>query len=190
MKIGLTATPALHTTEIFGQPVYEYSYREAVVDGYLVDHEPPTRIVTALAADGITWRVGEELETYSPSTGELQLSLLNDEVHVDVDTFNKRVVTENFNRVVCKFVAERIDPSFDEKTLVFCVSDDHADMVVKLLKQAFRNQYGSVEDDAVVKITGSADKPLQLIRRYRNEQLPSVAVTVDLLTTGVDVPKI
>jgi type I restriction enzyme R subunit len=41
-----------------------------------------------------------------------------------------------------------------------------------------------------VKITGAADKPLQLIRRYKNEQLPSVAVTVDLLTTGVDVPAI
>ena len=38
VKIGLTATPALHTMQIFGQPLYVYSYREAVVDGYLVDH--------------------------------------------------------------------------------------------------------------------------------------------------------
>jgi type I restriction enzyme, R subunit len=37
-KIGLTATPALHTTEIFGAPVYSYTYREAVVDGFLVDY--------------------------------------------------------------------------------------------------------------------------------------------------------
>jgi type I restriction enzyme R subunit len=42
----------------------------------------------------------------------------------------------------------------------------------------------------VIKITGAADKPLQLIRRYKNERLPNVAVTVDLLTTGVDVPEI
>jgi len=42
----------------------------------------------------------------------------------------------------------------------------------------------------VLKITGAADKPLQLIRRYRNERLPNVAVTVDLLTTGVDVHEI
>jgi type I restriction enzyme R subunit len=47
-----------------------------------------------------------------------------------------------------------------------------------------------VEDDAVIKITGAADKPLELIRRYKNERLPNVAVTVDLLTTGVDVPEI
>ena len=42
VKIALTATPALHTTEIFGKPVFKYTYREAVVDGYLVDHYPRT----------------------------------------------------------------------------------------------------------------------------------------------------
>jgi len=39
-------------------------------------------------------------------------------------------------------------------------------------------------------ITGKADNPLQLIRRYKNERDPNIAVTVDLLTTGVDVPEI
>ena len=62
--------------------------------------------------------------------------------------------------------------------------------MVELLKKAFEAQYGSIEDDAVLKITGAADKPLQLIRRYKNERLPNVAVTVDLLTTGIDVPEI
>ena len=38
VRIGLTATPALHTTGIFGEPVYTYSYRQAVIDGYLIDH--------------------------------------------------------------------------------------------------------------------------------------------------------
>ncbi|MFR0961480.1 MAG: hypothetical protein ACLSGB_05690 [Dorea sp.] len=41
MKIALTATPALHTTEIFGQPVFKYTYREAVIEGYLVDYDAP-----------------------------------------------------------------------------------------------------------------------------------------------------
>jgi type I restriction enzyme R subunit len=45
VRIGLTATPALHTTEIFGLSVFEYSYRQAVIDGWLVDHEPPYRLV-------------------------------------------------------------------------------------------------------------------------------------------------
>ena len=49
MKIGLTATPALHATEIFGAPIYSYGYRAAVIDGWLVDYEPPYQIDTMLA---------------------------------------------------------------------------------------------------------------------------------------------
>lgn len=190
VKIGLTATPALHTREIFGDPVFTYPYREAVVDGFLVDHEPPTRIVTALAEDGITFRVGEEVEVYQPTTGEVQLALLPDEVTIDLDQFHRRVLTESYNRVVCEQLAKHIDPSLPGKTLVFCVNDHHADMVVRLLKEQLAAAYGEVEDDAVQKITGAADRPLEKIRRFKNERLPNVAVTVDLLTTGVDVPPI
>jgi len=129
VKVGLTATPALHTTEIFGKPVYTYSYREAVVDGFLVDHEPPTRIVTALAEDGITFLAQEEVELYQPTTGQLKLSLLPDEVHLDIDKFQRKVLTENYNRVVCEQVAQQVDPSLPGKTLVFCVNDEHAEMV-------------------------------------------------------------
>ncbi|HAA57589.1 MAG TPA: type I restriction-modification system endonuclease [Myxococcales bacterium] len=190
VKIGLTATPALHTTEIFGVPVFQYGYREAVIDGWLVDHEPPTRIITALAEDGIHLEAGEEVCVYKPNTGEIDLMTLPDERSFEIDSYNKRVITENFNRVVCQTLVEHIDPSFDGKTLVFCATDAHADMVVDILKSALTERYGSIEDDAVVKITGSSDRPLQLIRRYRNERLPNIAVTVDLLTTGVDVPSI
>ena len=62
VKIGLTATPALHTTDIFGDPIFTYSYREAVIDGYLIDHEPPIRIETALARAGIKFEKDEQLE--------------------------------------------------------------------------------------------------------------------------------
>ena len=44
VKIAMTATPALHTTEIFGKPVFTYSYREAVVDGWLCDQILPYNI--------------------------------------------------------------------------------------------------------------------------------------------------
>ena len=62
--------------------------------------------------------------------------------------------------------------------------------IPRLLKDAFDDYYGPVPDDTVKKITGAADQPSQLLRRYKNEQLPKVAVTVDLLTTGIDVPEI
>ncbi|MDM8522193.1 type I restriction-modification system endonuclease [Desulfococcaceae bacterium HSG8] len=186
-KVGLTATPALHTTEIFGRPVFTYSYREAVIDGYLVDHEPPFRIITKLSRDGIHWEKGEQINYYNTDTGEIDLSQTPDELDFEVADFNKKVLTENFNRELCEWLAKEIDPGLPEKTLVFCVRDTHADLVTRLLKDAFEDQYGAAEDDAVLKITGKSDKPLQLIRRYKNERLPNVAVTVDLLTTGIDV---
>jgi type I restriction enzyme R subunit len=190
VKIGLTATPALHTTQIFGLPIFTYSYREAVIDGYLVDHEPPVQIRTLLSEDGIRWGIGEEVKVYDVRRDEVQLFTTPDEIRIEVEDFNRKVITEAFNRVVCQYLARELDPSARGKTLIFCVNDAHADLVVALLKQAFQDQYGSVEDDAVLKITGAADKPLQLIRRYKNERQPNVAVTVDLLTTGVDVPEI
>ena len=190
VRIGLTATPALHTTEIFGPPVFEYSYRQAVIDGWLVDHEPPYRLVTRLAEEGMTWERGTEMKVYNTHTGQLLLFNTPDEVSVEIVDFNRKVITENFNRTVCQALAEYLDPALPGKTLIFCVNDMHADLVVRLLKQAFDNRYGPVHDDTVKKITGAADQPAQLIRRYKNEQLPKVAVTVDLLTTGVDVPEI
>lgn len=190
VKIGLTATPALHTSEIFGAPVYSYGYREAVIDGYLVDYEPPLQIKTELSSQGIRWRVGEEVMRYMLISGEVELFQAPDDIKLEVDDFNRKVVTESFNRVVCDYLAGELDPAGQRKTLIFCANDAHAELVVHLLKQAFAHRYGSVEDDAVVKITGRADKPSELIRRYRNERLPNVAVTVDLLTTGIDVPRI
>lgn len=190
VKIGLTATPALHTTEIFGPPIFNYPYREAVIDGYLVDHEPPIQIKTSLSAAGIVWRRGESVQRFNPQRAEIELFNTPDVIKLDVEDFNKKVITEAFNRVVCEALAREIDPTLRGKTLIFCANDAHADLVVDLLKKAFEAHYGSVEDDAVLKITGAADKPLQLIRRYKNERNPNVAVTVDLLTTGIDVPEI
>lgn len=190
VKIGLTATPALHTTEIFGLPVYFYSYREAVIDGYLIDHEPPFNITTKLSSEGIHFKAGEEIKSYDPTEQKINLFTVPDDLNLEVEHFNRKVITESFNEVVCQYLASEINPSGDAKTLIFCATDVHADLVVKLLKDAFAEQYGSVEDDAVMKITGKADKPLSLIRRYKNERNPNVAVTVDLLTTGIDVARI
>jgi type I restriction enzyme R subunit len=190
VKIGLTATPALHTTQIFGEPVYTYGYRQAVIDGFLADHAPPFNITTKLGADGITWAAGEAMQLLDRDRRAIDRVRVPDEVTLEIDTFNRRVITEGFNRAVCGKLAEHIDPSDELKTLVFCVDDAHANMVVDLLKRAFDARYGAVDDDAVAKITGSVDKPLEMIRRFKNERLPNVAVTVDLLTTGIDVPAI
>ena len=190
VKIGLTATPALHTTEIFGEPIFTYSYREAVIDGWLIDHEPPLRIETELSRQGIHFSRGDELPLFDPQTGAISLSNAPDDLAFEVESFNRRVITTEFNRVVAEELARHIDPTLPGKTLVFAATDGHADIVVAHMKQAFAAAYGSIDDDAVRKITGSVDAPGKLIRRFRNDDLPKVAVTVDLLTTGIDVPAI
>ncbi|WLR96577.1 type I restriction-modification system endonuclease [Shinella sumterensis] len=190
VKIGLTATPALHTTDIFGEPIFRYSYREAVIDGHLIDHEPPIRIETALARSGIDFAGGEQVEYFVPDTGEINTATLPDEIHFEVEQFNKQVITPEFNRVVAEELARHIDPALPGKTLIFAATDAHADMVVNAIKKAFSDAYGEIDDAAVKKITGSVDKVQNLIRSFRNDASPQIVVTVDLLTTGVDIPKI
>ena len=190
VKIGLTATPALHTTQIFGDPIFTYPYREAVVDGWLIDSEPPVRIETALSRHGIHFKRGEELVLLDPSTGEIDLTHAPDDLDFDVDDFNRRVVTREFNRVVAEELARHIDPSLPGKTLVFAATDAHADILVDEMKKAFLERYGAIDDASIKKITGSIDQPTRAIRRFRNDENPKIAVTVDLLTTGIDVPSI
>ena len=192
VKIGLTATPTLHTTEIFGKPVFKYSYRQAVIDGYLVDHDPPHRLKTMLSEEGIHYKRGDIVTTCDPVTGELTNSeLLDDELDFDIDNFNRQVVNENFNRVVLEEIAAYINPEGAGKTLIFAVDDKHADLIVQILKEIYTAQ--GVNNNAITKITGSIgdkERVLDAIRRFKNERFPNIVVTVDLLTTGVDVPKI
>ncbi|MFD1708798.1 type I restriction-modification system endonuclease [Siminovitchia sediminis] len=190
VKIGLTATPALHTTEIFGDPVFTYSYREAVIDGWLIDHEPPYQFETTLKKNGIHWKVGETVDVYNTETGEIETERLEDEVNVEVTQFNKKVITESFNRVILAELAHYIDPTSLGKTLIFAATDDHADMVVRMFKEELEKVHGPIEDNAVMKITGSIKDPSQAIKLFKNERLPNIVVTVDLLTTGIDVPEI
>jgi type I restriction enzyme R subunit len=189
--IGLTATPALHTIEIFGRPVFNYSYREAVIDGFLVDHEPPHIIRTKLSEEGIVWEKGQKPKAYDKESGKIiELDELEDELKIEVEQFNKLVHTENFNRTVVKHMAKHLDPEGDEKTLVFAASDVHADLLVQLFKEEFAAIGIEPGDGAIEKITGKSYEPLELIKRYKNEKFPNIAVTVDLLTTGIDIPTI
>ena len=193
VKIGLTATPAPQTTDIFGEPIYRYSYRKAVIDGFLVDQDPPIRIKTRLSEDGIFIPAGTEVERLT-NQGELIADTVDDEQSFDVAQFNRKIIVPGFNKAVCEALAERIDPTGKQKTLIFCVKNSHADEVVELLRAAYKDKYPSLEQDAILKITGESDdnpKRLQaMITRFKQERLPNIVVTVDLLTTGVDIPSI
>lgn len=194
VKIALTATPALHTTQIFGEPIFTYSYREAVIDGWLVDHDPPYIINTDFIENNVKFKKGESLAEYDPNTNELlNGSVLEDELDFDVSDFNRQIVLPNHTRKVLEEIASFINPESDEKTLIFAVNDNHADCIVDTLRDIYK-EYG-ISNDAIMKITGKTaggnkKKILQVIKQFKNNQYPNIAVTVDLLTTGIDVPKI
>lgn len=189
--IGLTATPALHTTQIFGEPVFSYSYRQAVLDGHLIDYEPPYNIKTKLNSEGIVWKKGERPKAYNPETGKIEeLATLDDELKFEIDQFNKLVITEPFNRAVIKQLVQIIDPTSEEKTLIFAARDEHADLIVSIFKEEYKAIGLPVEQGTIEKITGKSYNPQELTTQFKNEKFPTIAVTVDLLTTGIDVPKI
>lgn len=197
VKIALTATPALQTTQIFGQPVFKYTYREAVIEGYLVDHDAPHQLKTKLSTSGIHYGKGDTVATYDPVTNEITNSeLLEDELDFDIDTFNRQIVVPGFNRAVLEEIARDIDPenpNENGKTLIYAVDDQHADQIVDILKDIYSKT--GVDNNAIMKITGSVGggnkkKVQEAINHFKNETFPSIAVTVDLLTTGIDVPKI
>lgn len=194
VKVALTATPALHTTEIFGEPIFTYTYREAVIDGWLVDHDPPYIINTDFIENKARFKKGETLAKFDPNTNELiNGPALQDEMDFDVSEFNRKIVLPDHTRKVLEEISSYLNPESKEKTLIFAVNDNHADRIVDTLRDIYK-PYG-ISNEAIMKITGKTaggdkKKILQVIKQFKNNQYPNIAVTVDLLTTGVDVPPI
>lgn len=180
VKVALTATPALHTTEIFGEPVYTYSYREAVIDGWLVDHDPPYLINTDFIENDAQFKKGEALAQYDPNTNELlNGAVLDDEMDFDVSEFNRKIVLPDHTHKVLEEVSTYLNPESGEKTLIFAVNDAHADRIVDTLREIYK-PYG-ISNDAIMKITGKTaggnkKKILQVIKQFKNNQYPNIAV--------------
>lgn len=191
MKVGLTATPAAHTTAYFDKVVYRYEYERAVREGYLVDFDVMA-VKSEVRLQGVFLRQGEQIDEVDPETGAKRLDVLEDERTFDPGEIERRITAPDSNRKILTELKRYTDAFEAEhgrfpKTLIFAVNDlphfSHAD---QLVDQA-RDLWGR-GDDFVSKITGRVDRPLQRIREFRNRPEPGIAVTVDLLTTGVDIP--
>lgn len=193
IKIGLTATPAAHTKAYFEELVYTYSYQQAVGEGFLVDYDP-VAIESQVTLQGTFLRPGEAVALQDRETGAIRYEELEDERELppsDIDT--QWAAPDRDRKVVAEVVAELLRREQERghfpKTLVFAHNDlphvSHADRLVELLRDALGRG-----DAFVQKITGSptVDRPLQRIREFRNRPAPGVVVTVDMLSTGVDIP--
>ena len=193
IKIGLTATPAAHTKAYFNDVVYRYEYERAVREGFLVDYDVVT-IKSEVRMNGVFLHEGEQVGLVDTATGAEQLDLLEDERRFDTAAIEQLVTAPDSNR---KIIEEMKRYALDHeqrygrfpKTLIFAVNDlphiSHADQLVAICRDTFGRG-----DSFVQKITGSptVDRPLQRIREFRNRPTPAIAVTVDMLSTGVDIP--
>jgi len=193
IKIGLTATPALHTLSLFKEVIYRYTTEEAIFDGWLVDYEA-VKIKSDVRMKGAFLKEGEHVGVIDTTTGVETYDQLEDEREFPTEEIEVKITSPDSNRKVIKEIAKYAYKHEEEtgrfpKTLIFAVNDlphtSHADQIVKICREEFGQG-----DAFVQKITGSptVDRPLQKIREFRNRPNPKIVVTVDMLSTGVDIP--
>jgi len=191
IKIGLTATPAAHTTAYFSEVVYRYEYNRAVREGFLVDYDA-IKLHSDVRMNGIFLEEGEQIGLIDPETGSQSMDQLEDERKFDTTEVERKVTSPQSNRMILEEIkkyALQHEERYGRfpKTLIFAVNDlphtSHADQLVNTARDVFGRG-----DSFIQKITGTVDRPLQRIREFRNRQQPGIVVTVDMLSTGVDIP--
>lgn len=196
IKVGLTATPAAHTVAYFGDPIYRYSYKQAVEEGFLVDFDV-VKVRSDVRIEGVKLQEGSRIEVVDTQQGTTKnIDYLEEEVIYDASQIEAKITAPDSNRKIVnelKKYAEAHEAEYGRfpKTLIFAANDlphtSHANQLISLCRELFGRG-----DAFVAKITGAkdVDRPLQRIKEFRNRPDPKIVVTVDLLTTGVDVPQI
>lgn len=191
ITIGLTATPAAHTVAEFEHIVYRYEYERAVREGNLVDYDP-VRIRSGVRINGVFLHAGDQVDNVDPETGSRELDVLEDERQYPAENVEQKITVPDSNHRILaevKRYAEEHEQEYGRfpKTLIFAAQDlphrSHADQLVRQARAIFGRG-----EDFVAKITGKVDRPLQRIREFRNRPNPGIAVSVDLMSTGVDIP--
>lgn len=191
VKVGLTATPAAHTMAYFDNIVYRYTYEQAVKEGYLVDFDV-VNIKSNVRIEGVTLSEGEHVEKIDTTSGQQTFDYLEDELVYSSSEIEAKITAPDSNRKILEEVkkyAEEHEKVYGRfpKTLIFAANDiahtSHADQLVDLARDIFGKG-----DAFVGKITGKVDRPLQRIKEFRNRPEPKIVVSVDMLTTGVDIP--
>jgi type I restriction enzyme R subunit len=125
-------------------------------------------------------------------SGVKQLDLIEDERSFDTSKIEREITAPDSNRRILEEVKKHAEAHQEEtgrfpKILIFGDNDlphtSHADQLVDIARDIFGHGEAFVS-----KITGRVDRPLQRIREFRNRPNPAVVVSVDMLTTGVDIP--
>ncbi len=188
--VGLTATPSLHTLGFFGKNlIAQYPYERSVADGVNVGYEV-FRIRTEISEQGGRVPKGYELPVRDRRTRAQRYEELSEDFAYAAKDIDRTVTVPNQIRTVLEAFRDSLFtdlfPGRTEvpKTLIFAKDDHHAEEIVGIVREVFGKG-----NDFAQKITYKVDQadPEQLIRRFRNDYNPRIAVTVDMIATGTDV---
>jgi len=188
IHLGMTATPKrtdnIDTYAYFGEPVYSYSMGQAIEDGFLAPFQI-FRNFTNIDRDGlhIQEAIHQGAQVFVPEEEDLK------EVYT-LEDFEREIILPDRTKKLSEHLANLMK-NFGplQKTIVFCVNMEHAAMVAKELQNMFA--YLGYSDYAV-RIVSEEPTAKEDYERFRDSEktTPVVATTVDLLTTGVDIPSV
>jgi len=180
-QIGLTATPKetedVSNIDYFGEPLYTYSLKQGIEDGYLA----PYKVVRVdLDKDTFGWR---------PTAGMLDKhgNLIEDRIYTGAD-MNRKLVMEQRDAVVAAKVTEYLKATDRyAKTIVFCEDIEHAERMRKALSNA-NADLRATQPKYVVQITGDNTEGKRELDNFIDPEktYPVIAVTSKLMSTGVD----
>ena len=179
--IGLTATPKetrdISSSEYFGDPLYTYSLKQGIDDGFLA----PYKVVkVTLDVDAEGWRPPKG---FKDKDGKI----VEDRIYNRTD-FDKHLVIEERRRLVARKITEFLKGSDRfSKTIVFCVDIEHAEGMRKELVNA-NTDLVSANSRYVTRITGDNEEGKRLLDFFISptERYPVIATTSKLMNTGVD----
>lgn len=180
-QIGLTATPketeTVSSTDYFGDPVYTYSLKEGIEDGFLA----PYKVVRV--------DIDVDLQGWRPTKGQLdkQGNEIVDRIYNQKD-FDRTLVIDERTQLVAETITnylKKTDPM--AKTIVFCNDIDHADRMRRVLVNLNPEQMAK-DERYVMKITGDDDLGKAQLDNFINPKraYPVIATTSELMSTGVD----
>ena len=180
-QVGLTATPKetheVSSTDYFGDPVYIYSLKEGIEDGFLA----PYKVVRV--------DIDVDLQGWRPTKGQTDKNgeLIDDRIYNQKD-FDRTMVIDERTELVAKTITDylkRTNPM--DKTIIFCNDIDHAERMRRALVNLNPEQVKK-NDKYVTKITGDDDIGKAQLDNFINpkKEYPVIATTSELMTTGVD----
>jgi len=188
VHLGMTATPKrtdnIDTYAYFGEPVYSYSMGQGIQDGFLAPFQI-FRIFTNIDKDGLhlTEAIHQGAQVYIPEEVELK------DIYT-LEDFEREIVLPDRTAKICDHLASLLDKLGPmQKTIIFCVNMEHAAQVAKELQNRFAHLGYS---DYAVRIVAEEYDVKEIYEKFRDSEsiTPVVATTVDLLTTGVDIPSV